>query len=78
MKPHASHIKFIDVNNANKFSMVIFVDMVVKKEESLLQDEKRLDSNSLDNIVDRKLKMHAYLFSPFDFNKKFKNICFCF
>ncbi|QCD78518.1 hypothetical protein DEO72_LG1g2153 [Vigna unguiculata] len=39
LKPHNSHIKFVDVNDANKFSMVIFVDMAAEKEERLLQQE---------------------------------------
>jgi len=29
LKPHTPHIKFVDVNDANKFSVVIFVDMAV-------------------------------------------------
>ncbi|QCE03779.1 hypothetical protein DEO72_LG8g1805 [Vigna unguiculata] len=37
LKPHTPHIKFIDVNDANKFSVVIFVDMAAEKEERLLQ-----------------------------------------
>ncbi|QCD92737.1 hypothetical protein DEO72_LG5g806 [Vigna unguiculata] len=37
LKPHTPHIKFVDVNDANKFSVVIFVDMAVEKEERLLQ-----------------------------------------
>jgi len=42
-----------------------------------LKQEKRLDSNSFENIVDRKLKMHAYLFFDFYLNKKyfFSKIC---
>ena len=62
LKPHVPHIKFVDVNDANKFLVVIFVDMATKKEERLLKQEKRLDSNSLDNIVDKKIKkfMHIY------------------
>ncbi|QCD81327.1 hypothetical protein DEO72_LG7g1277 [Vigna unguiculata] len=36
LKPHTPHIKFIDVNDANKFS-VIFVDLAAEKEERLLQ-----------------------------------------
>jgi len=32
-KPHTPHIKFVDVNDANKFSMVIFVDMAIEKEK---------------------------------------------
>ncbi|QCE03664.1 hypothetical protein DEO72_LG8g1689 [Vigna unguiculata] len=41
LKPHTPHIKFVDVNDANKFSVVIFVDLVAEKEERLLQKEKR-------------------------------------
>jgi len=39
-----------------------------------------LDSNSFENIVDRKLKMDTYLFSVFNFKniKKIKNMYFCF
>ncbi|QCD86747.1 hypothetical protein DEO72_LG3g1273 [Vigna unguiculata] len=37
LKPHTPHIKFVDVNDANKFSVVIFVDMAAEKEERLLQ-----------------------------------------
>jgi len=37
LKPHTPHIKFVDVNAANKFSVVIFVDMDAEKEERLLQ-----------------------------------------
>jgi len=44
LKPHTPHIKFVDVNDGNKFSVVIFVDMAAEKEERLLQQEKRLDS----------------------------------
>jgi len=31
LKSQAPHIKFVDVNNENKFSVVIFVDMVAEK-----------------------------------------------
>jgi len=72
LKLHAPHIKFVNVNYPNKFSVVIFVDMVAKKEERLLQKEKRLDSNLFENIVDKKFKLHAYLFFAFYFNKKFR------
>ncbi|QCD86288.1 hypothetical protein DEO72_LG3g809 [Vigna unguiculata] len=41
LKLHTPHIKFIDVNDANKFSIVIFVDMVAEKEERLLQQVNR-------------------------------------
>jgi len=37
LKPHTPHIKFVDVNDANTFLVVIFVDMAVEKEERLLQ-----------------------------------------
>ena len=74
LKPHTPHIKFVDVNDANKFSVVIFVDMAAEKEERLLQQVKNLDSNSFEIIVDRKVKLHAYLFFVFDFNKKYKTI----
>jgi len=33
LKPHTKHIKFVDVNDANKFSVVIFVDMAAKKKK---------------------------------------------
>ena len=36
LKPHTPHIKFVDVNDANKFSVVAFVDMAAEKEERLL------------------------------------------
>jgi len=81
LKPHTLHIKFVNVNIENKISVMIFVDMVAEKEGRLLQQEKRSNSSSSENIVDRKLKMHAYLFFPFDFNKnftKFSKMCFCF
>jgi len=56
--------------------------MAAEKEERLLQQVKSLDLNSFEIIVDRKVKLHAYLFSVFDFceklKKKFKNMCFCF
>jgi len=81
LKPHTPHIKFVSVNKANKFSVVIFVDMAAEKEERLLQQVKSLDSNSFEIIVDRKVKLHAYLFSIFNFSEKFKKnskMCFCF
>jgi len=85
LKPHTPHIKFVDVNDANKFSVVIFIDMGAKKEERFLEQEKRLDSYSFENIVDTKVKLHAYLFFVFVFNfKNFKKISkigvfvFCF
>ncbi|QCD99504.1 hypothetical protein DEO72_LG7g786 [Vigna unguiculata] len=31
MKPHTSHIKFIDVNDENRFLVVIFVDLVAEQ-----------------------------------------------
>jgi len=37
LKSHAPHIKFVDVNDENRFLVVIFVDLVVEKEERLLQ-----------------------------------------
>jgi len=37
LKPHTPHIKFVDVNDVNKFSVVIFFDMATEKEERLLQ-----------------------------------------
>jgi len=72
LKPHTPHIKFVDVNDANKFSVVIFVDMAAEKEERLLQQVKSLDSNSFEIIVDRKVNLHACLFFVSIFN--FKNI----
>jgi len=72
LKPHTPHIKFVDVNDANKFSVVIFVDMAAEKEERLLQQVKTLDSNSFEIIVDKKVNLHAYLFSVFNFSEKFK------
>jgi len=81
LKPHTPHIKFVDVNDANKFSVVIFVDMAAEKEERLLQQVKSLGSNSFEIIVDRKVKLHTYLFPIFNFSEKFKKnskICvFC-
>jgi len=62
------------VSDANKFSVVIFVDMVVEKEERLLQLVKSLDSNSFEIIVDRKVKLHAYLFSVLNLVKNLKKI----
>ena len=72
MKPHTPHIKFIDMNDENRFLVVIFVDLATEQEERLLQKEKRLDSNSFKSIVDRKVKLHAYLFSLSNFSEKFK------
>jgi len=72
LKPHSPHIKFVDVNDANKFLVVIFVDMAVETEERLLQQVKSLDSNSFESIVDRKVNLHACLFFVSVFN--FKNI----
>jgi len=62
LKPHTPHIKFVDVNDQNRFLVVIFVDLATEQEERLLQKEKRLDLYSFENIVHQKLKMHAYLF----------------
>jgi len=79
LKPHTPHIKFVDVNDANKFSVVIFVDMAAEREERLLQQENRLDSNSFESIVDKKFNLHACLFFVFVFNfksiKKISKIC---
>ena len=44
LKPHTPHIKFIDVNDENRFLVVIFVDLVAEQKGRLLQQEKRLDS----------------------------------
>ena len=74
LKPHTPHIKFVDVNDTNKFSVVIFVDMAAEKDERLLQQVKSLYSNSFEIIVDRKVKLHAYLFSVFNSCEKFKRI----
>ena len=60
------------MNDENKFLVVIFVDLATKQEERLLQKEKRLDLNSFKSIVDRKVKLHAYLFSISNFSEKFK------
>jgi len=72
LKPHTPHIKFVDVNDANKFSVVIFVDLTAEKEERLLQKEKRLDLYSFGNIVDKNVKLYTCLFFVLVFN--FKNI----
>ena len=72
LKPHTPHIKFVDVNDANKFSLVIFVDMAAEKEERLLQHVKSLDSNSFEITLDRKVNLCACLFFVSVFN--FKNI----
>jgi len=40
-----------------------------------------LDSNSFENIVDKKFKFHAYFFFAFNFEKileNFQNMCLCF
>ena len=82
LKPHTPHIKFVDVNDANKFSVVIFVDMAAEKEERLLQHVKSLNLNSFEIIFDRKANLHACLFFVFVFNfkniKKISKMCFCF
>jgi len=70
---HAPHIKFVDVNEENRFSVVIFVDLATEKEERLLQQEKMLDSNYFENIVYKKVKLRAYLFSVFNFKNIKKN-----
>jgi len=72
LKPHTPHIEFVDVNDENIFSVVIFVGLAAEKEDKLLQQVKSLDSNSFENTVDQKLKMHAFLFFVSVFN--FKNI----
>ena len=72
LKPHTPHIKFVDVNDANKFSVVIFVDLAAEKEERLLQKEKRLELYSFENIVDKKVNLYACLLLVSIFN--FKNI----
>ena len=36
LKPHIPHIKFVYVNDANKFSVVIFVDMAAEKAERFM------------------------------------------
>jgi len=79
LKPHTPHIKFVDVNDANMFLVVIFVDLAAEKEERLLQKEKRLDSYSFENIVNKKVNLYACLFfvSVFNFKyiKKISKIC---
>ncbi|QCD79087.1 hypothetical protein DEO72_LG1g2725 [Vigna unguiculata] len=40
LKSHVPYIKFVDVNDENRFSLVIFVDMAAEKEDRLLQKEK--------------------------------------
>jgi len=79
LKPHTPHIKFVDVNDANTFSVVIFVYLATEQEERLLQKEKRLDSYSFENIVDKNVKLHECLFfvSIFIFKniKKISKIC---
>ena len=42
LKPHTSHIKFVDVNDANKFSVVIFVDMAAEKRRKVAATGKKL------------------------------------
>jgi len=82
LKPHTPHIKFVDVKDTNKFSVVIFVDMAAEKEERLLQQVKSLDSYSFENIVDKKVNLHACLFFVYVFNfkniKKFQKYVFLF
>ena len=36
LKPHTLHIKFADVNDQNRFLVVIFVDLAAEQEERLL------------------------------------------
>ena len=75
MKPHTPHIKFVDMNDENRFLVVIFVDLVAEQEERLLQKEKIfVDLVIFESIVDRKVKLHAYLFSVSNFSEKFKKI----
>jgi len=47
------------------------MDLAAEKKERLLQQENKLYSNLFDNIIDRKLKMHACLFSIFTIIRKF-------
>jgi len=35
LKSHFPHIKFVDVNDANKFSAIIFVDLAAKKKRKV-------------------------------------------
>jgi len=42
LKPHTPHIKFVDVNDANKFSVVIFVDMAAEKRRKVAATGKNL------------------------------------
>jgi len=51
LKPHTPHIKFVDVNDANKFSVVIFVDMAAEKEERLLKQVKSNDFKSICMLI---------------------------
>ena len=37
LKPHVPHIKFVDVNDVDKFSVVIFVGLAAKEKERLLK-----------------------------------------
>ncbi|QCE14440.1 hypothetical protein DEO72_LG11g1440 [Vigna unguiculata] len=60
LKPHTPHIKFVDVNDANKFSVVIFVDMAAEKEERLLQQENRY----LRGFSNRKASSKSYIKRP--------------
>ena len=49
--------------------------------EHIISGFELLDSNSFEIIVDRKVKLNAYLFSVFNFSEKFKkiqNMCFSF
>jgi len=75
LKPHTPHIMFVDVINENKYSMVIFVNLAVEQKERLLKQENMLDSNSFENIVDIKVKLHACSFPIFNLSRKnFKKI----
>jgi len=74
LKLHTAHIKFVDVNDANKFSVVLFVDMAAEKEDRLLQQVNSLDSNSFVIIVDRKVKLLHICFLFLILVKNFKKI----
>ncbi|QCE10291.1 hypothetical protein DEO72_LG10g1519 [Vigna unguiculata] len=45
LKPHAPHIKFVDVNNDNKFLVVIFIGLATEHKERLVNKEKSLCIN---------------------------------
>jgi len=49
--------------------------IILKRNKIILhQQVKSFDSNSFEIIVDRKVKLHAYLFYVFNFSEKFKKI----